>query len=142
MNNMINQTIKSCADFFDIDCEVKELNFQDFKTISKKVRGVYVIYNEKYNNPVVYVGKGYFRARQDSHWKKANDLVPEGGVDPKGWKWLRENYDVKPDEWKLFMIELTQETALSAMEGALIHKLQPLANDETFKDLENTRQTV
>lgn len=128
---MIKSTIEKCLDFFGIDCTCSQIDFKDYMDLHRKDRGVYVLAD---GDSVVYVGKGYIRDRQEKHWQKAwNDLKP-GTIDPKGWKWFRENHEVKPNGWRLWFIHLSRETELSAMEGALIHFLQPLANDETFKD--------
>ena len=128
---MITETIGKCLDFFEIDGSYIQIDFKNYQALRRKDRGVYVL---AHGDSVVYVGRGYIRDRQEKHWQKAlNDLKP-GTIDPKGWKWFRENHDVKPDEWQLWSISLARETELSAMEGSLIHLLQPLANDETFKD--------
>jgi hypothetical protein len=39
-----------------------------------------------------------------------------------------------PREWTIYYTELESETELTALEGALIHLLQPLANNETNRD--------
>jgi hypothetical protein len=79
------------------------------------------------------VGKGWIRQRQLSHWPKAIGEA-KSNEDFKGWKALRENNELNPMEWTIYYTTLESETALTAMEGNLIHLLQPLANDETYKD--------
>ena len=126
------QTVEKVKAFFNIQCTLTQIPFKDWTSLPRKKRGVYILTDELSN--VVYVGKGFIRDRQDSHWPKAHGAPKKHQIDPKGWKWLRENYEVKPSEWTLNYILLGKETELSAMEGSLIHILQPLANDETFKD--------
>lgn len=126
------QVIERCKDFFGINCTVKISEFNQYKIIPRTLRGVYVLEDELGNS--IYVGKGNIQIRQDSHWFKAHGTPKKHQIYPKGWKWLRENYQVNPDKWTVYYIGLDKETHLSAMEGSLIHFLQPLANDETFKD--------
>jgi hypothetical protein len=133
MNAMsIEATINRMKQFFGIDCEVSKLPFTDWASLPKTMRGVYVLTDEQ--GQTIYVGKGFVRSRQDTHWAKANGIVKSNVVDTKGWQWLREHVQITPSQWTLNYIALARETELSAMEGGLIHLLQPLANDETFKD--------
>jgi hypothetical protein len=129
---LVLDTITQLKTFFRIDCSVESKTFPEHKEIPTKRRGVYILVDEA--DRIVYVGKGNVKARQVQHWHKAHNIIKPGTIDPKGWKWLRENYDVQPAMWRVFYIDLKRETELSAMEGGLIHMLQPLANDETFKD--------
>jgi excinuclease UvrABC nuclease subunit len=129
----VADTVNRMKAFFSIDCELEQMPFQDWASLPRTMRGVYVLTDEA--SRVIYVGKGFIRSRQDSHWPKAHGTPKQHHIDPKGWKWLRENYSVTPSLWTLNYISLKKETELSAMEGGLIHLLQPLANDETFKDL-------
>lgn len=131
---MVKDTIKKCSKFFNIACTIEETLFQDFRTLVTRQRGVYVLVSD--TDEIIYVGKGFIKTRQKSHWDKSVNEVDSLRYIPNGWRWLRENFEVTPDAWRLYHIELTKETELSAMEGALIHLLQPLANDETFKDRE------
>lgn len=128
----VQDTVDQLKQFFNIDCEIKTKPFRSYKELVRTMRGVYVLTSE--NDEVIYVGKGTIKDRQDSHWFKAHGTPKKHQIDPKGWKWLRENYNITPGNWTINYIELGKETELSAMEGGLIHKLQPLANDETFKD--------
>lgn len=130
--NTLHDTINRLKDFFNIECQVSTKPFRSYKELERTMRGVYVL--TSHDGLVIYVGKGTIKARQDSHWFKANGTPKKHQIDPKGWKWLRENYSITPADWTINYIELKRETELSAMEGGLIHILQPLANDETFKD--------
>ena len=133
---MILDTIMKCTDFFKITCDVHQYKFLDWRTIPKKHRGVYIIAN---GEDILYVGKGNIRGRQEKHYQKTIGVVNAGLTYPDGWKYLFENYKVPTDVWTVFYITLKTETELSAMEGALIHFLQPLANDETHTDrIKNT----
>ncbi len=125
-------TVNRLKEFYGIDCAVETKPFKDYKQLTRTMRGVYVLTSQ--DGLVIYVGKGTIKDRQDSHWFKAHGTPKKHQIDPKGWKWLRENYTVTPGLWTVNYIALKRETELSAMEGGLIHILQPLANDETFKD--------
>jgi hypothetical protein len=133
-SNMVEQTIQSELAHFGITAEIITKQFKLYKGIPSKHNGVYIISED---DKVVYVGKGWVRARQSKHWEKALAEFKHGTNDTKGWQWLRENYSVynlTPENWTVRYIILHKETELTAMEGALIHRLQPLANDETFND--------
>ena len=128
---MVVDTIKNTLKFFNIDAELQVNGFSGYKQIPAKAKGIYVIIQ---GETVVYVGKGNIKARQVHHWNKANNIIKPGTQDPDGWKWLREHVEIHPATWTIYHLVLTKETEKSAVEGALIHLLQPLANDETFKD--------
>lgn len=136
----LHDTINNIGTFYGISAQPELFKFPEWSTINRGRRGVYVITDRAADTAdveYVYVGKGFFRARQKSHWVKANDIVPVGHIDPKGWKWLRSNTEMSVQNWHLYVIDLARETELSAIEGGLIHLLQPLANDETFTDRKN-----
>ena len=80
---------------------------------------------------MIYVGKGFFSARNKSHYDKATN---KANYNPKGWIWFKENYNYSIDNWHLFLIELDSEVDITFMEGALIKDLRPLANDEVYSD--------
>jgi excinuclease UvrABC nuclease subunit len=128
--SVVAKTVSRCRRFFKIDCQLQTKSFDHYSEISKTSRGVYILESE--HHEIIYVGKGNVRARQDSHWPKA--IGESKTYTPKGWQWLQENVKTTPKNWQLHYIELAKETELSAMEGSLIHLLQPLANDETFRD--------
>ena len=94
----------------------------------KRKRGVYIIFDE---DEMIYVGKGFFYARNKSHYDKATN---KANYNPKGWIWFKENYNYSIDNWHLFLIELNSEVDITFMEGALIKDLRPLANDEVYND--------
>ena len=130
----VEHIIQKELDHFAIKAEIITKQFKFHTTIPDKHNGVYIISE---NDKVVYVGKGWIRARQKKHWEKALHELKRGTNDTKGWAWLRENYSVynlNPENWVVRYMILHKETELTAMEGALIHLLQPLANDETFVD--------
>jgi len=135
---MVEPTIKRVLKFFDITAKVIEWEFQYYKEIPPTHTGIYVI---QQGEQVIYVGKGQIKSRQGKHWDKA--FGNKKAKDTSGWRWLRENIEITPVAWKVNYILLHKQTELSAVEGALIHLLQPLANDETFKDNERTlKETV
>jgi len=134
VTDMIDQTIQNELNHFNIKAEVITKDFKHHTTIPDKHNGVYIISE---GDTVVYVGKGWVRARQKKHWEKALKELKRGTNDTKGWAWLRENYseyNLNPQNWVVRYMILHKETELTAIEGALIHLLQPLANDETFVD--------
>jgi hypothetical protein len=134
MATRVEQIIQNELSHFNIQAEIITKQFKMAHTIPDKHNGVYIISE---GDNVVYVGKGWIRARQKKHWEKALHELKRGTNDTKGWKWLRENYSVynlTPEKWVVQYLILHKETELTAMEGALIHLLQPLANDETFVD--------
>jgi hypothetical protein len=128
---MVEKTIKRVLKFFDIKADVLEEEFHLYKKIPKDHTGIYII---QQGDQVIYVGKGQIKSRQGKHWDKA--FGSKTAKDTSGWRWLREHVDINPVKWRVNYILLHKQTELSAVEGALIHLLQPLANDETFKDNE------
>ena len=134
---MVEPTIKRVLKFFDIKAKVIDWEFQYYKEIPPTHTGIYVI---QQGEQVIYVGKGQIKSRQSKHWDKA--FGNKKAKDTSGWRWLRENIEIAPTTWKVNYILLHKQTELSAVEGALIHLLQPLANDETFKDNERTLKEI
>ena len=135
---MVEPTIKRVLKFFDIKAKIINWEFQYYKEIPASHNGIYVITQ---GSDVVYVGKGQIKSRQGKHWDKA--FGNKTAKDTSGWRWLRENVEIDPKTWQVNYILLHKQTELSAVEGALIHLLQPLANDETFKDNERVlKETV
>jgi hypothetical protein len=135
MKQDVELSIKKCLKFLQIKQKIQVYKFENHKQIPDADSGVYVIAQDaQKKTEVIYVGKGDIKARQIRHAWKAYDRVPKGAVYPKGWQWLAENTVRVPENWVVYYVHLDKETAKSALEGSLIHMLQPLANDETFKD--------
>lgn len=135
------ETVLRVSEFFNIQAQLVWYPYADWSSLDKARRGVYIITNTDATLPdvkYIYVGKGFFRARQSSHWGKLTGNLSPGQIDPKGWQWLREHHELDLSNWRLYLVDLPRETELSAMEGGLIHLLQPLANDETFVDRQKT----
>lgn len=129
----ILQTIHNCTQLLNITTRTQQLPWRYYKEIPTTARGIYILEDEL-QRPI-YVGKGWIRNRQNTHWPKAMGAAKTYHSDPEGWQHLREqNPNMDPKEWTIYYTELDTETALSALEGALIHLLQPLANNETFRD--------
>lgn len=129
----ILSTLDTCKQFLNIQTRVHQLPWRNFKEIPDTARGVYII-EDDWQQPV-YVGKGWIRNRQSTHWPKATGTPRSYESYPKGWKYLKENNpELDPKEWTIYYTTLESETELSALEGALIHLLKPLANDETYRD--------
>jgi len=134
----IKETLKKALDFHGIATEISECAFLDYKNISKKINGVYLIV---YLDMVIYVGLGIIRERIPMHEQKAlNSLI--GAKDTDGWKYLRENYSVDLSKWNILYVPIDSATGRSAVEGSLIHLLQPLANNECLKDREKLSKKV
>ena len=131
MKDKILDTIESIWSFLSLaqnECAV--IPFTTWQQIPSYDRGVYIIFS---STEIIYVGKGKIRARQPMHLEKALGQFKHA-KDTEGWQWLRENKELAPDDWKLVVISNLGATARSAVEGSLIHILQPLANDEVFED--------
>ena len=94
----------------------------------KRRRGVYIITD---SDRVIYVGKGFFSARNQSHYDKA---VNKASYNPKGWIYLKETIDYDINDWVLTIVELGSEVDITFLEGALIKDLMPYANDEVHAD--------
>ena len=122
--------IHDCKQLLKIEGQTIQLPFKNYKDLPPKTRGVYIIEDDTLQP--IYVGKGWIKDRQITHYNKA--LGIKDSQDTTGWRNLRENYTPSPDDWTLYYIQLHRETELTSLEGALIHLLQPLANDETYRD--------
>lgn len=135
----ILDTIHRAKQFLQLaDLKVTQIPYRLYREISPKIRGIYILEDEL-QRPI-YVGKGWIRTRQNTHWPKALGVTKSYHTDPKGWQHLREHNELDPKEWTIYYIEVANETAISALEGGLIHLLQPLANDETYRDNHNTNE--
>jgi len=126
----IKETLKKVLEFHGVATEISECAFLDYKSI-KKMRGIYVIVGP---TGAIYVGKGHVKDRQKHHRNKALNNITGGTRDTAGWKNWRENHAVDLASCHLVCAEVNSETGTSAVEGSLIHLLQPLANDECLVD--------
>jgi len=125
----IDETIQDVLKFLGIEAEIITKQFKYYKDIHKELNGIYILIQD---DKVMYVGKGQIKKRQSTHWKKANGILKP--KDPVGWHWLKKNVMTIPKDWNIKYLILHKQTELSAVEGCLIHKFQPLANNETFID--------
>ena len=66
-------TMKKELEHFEMNTKIQSIPFTEFKKINSKIKGVYVIYDEKLG--VWYVGKGNIRDRQKQHHNKNIGLV-------------------------------------------------------------------
>jgi hypothetical protein len=137
---MLQDTIDKVLSVLGITADVKITAFGSYTGIPTKTKGIYIIVE---GDRVIYVGKGNIKARQVQHWNKAHNNITRNTKDTDGWRWLRENCNISPASWIIYYIPLKRSTEKTAVEGMLIHLLQPLANDETYSDrllnLRNTR---
>jgi len=128
----IKETLKKVLAFHGITPEISECAFLDYKNLSSKISGVYLIVHL---DTVIYVGLGIIRKRIGTHEQKALNSF-SGAQDTDGWKYLRENYSVDLSKWSFLYVPMESATGRSAVEGSLIHLLQPLANNECLEDRE------
>lgn len=128
---MIFDEIARVKNFFNCELEPITLNFfSEYKKIPARTRGVYIIYDDK---KTYYVGKGSIKNRQPHHVEKFTGNF-KNAQDTAGFKLLRENLnDVDLSLLKITFMKINSETLISAVEGSLIHLLQPTANDEVIK---------
>ena len=126
------QTIARTLEWLNISAHIQQCAFEQYKTIPSQSQGVYVIVNA---TTTIYVGKGQIRSRQHKHMDKA--LAIGQARDTQGWAWLRLNTTIDIVNWHIYYVQLPSQTQRVAVEGSLIHLLQPLANDETFLDRAN-----
>lgn len=128
---MINQVINQTAQFLAVDLDINCAKFLNYKEcIPRKARGVYVIAG---NDKVYYVGKGNIRDRQKMHVEKFLGEF-KYAADTRGFKKLRETVDYDIDNFDIYWLSVSNESLIGALEGILIYKLQPLANDECIID--------
>jgi hypothetical protein len=129
---VITEQVLRVEKFFNCKISLTTIEFlKEHASIPKKSRGVYIIYND---NKVYYVGKGNIKDRQPHHVEKFTGIF-KNAQDTAGFKLLRENFTTRElDSLKISYAQIDQETLISAIEGALIHLLQPIANDEVIKN--------
>ena len=125
----LQQTIDLVMNWLGIHSNIETCAFLDYKSIPHSCQGVYVIVQ---GDRTIYVGKGQVRSRQQRHLDKA--LALGRARDTQGWAWLRDNTVINTQAWTVLYVQLPSQTQRVALEGSLIHLLQPLANDETFLD--------
>ena len=130
MIESVKETLKKVLEFHGITTDVLACDFLDYKNISEKINGVYLIV---YLNMVIYVGLGIVRERISTHEQKALNSL-KNAKDTSGWRYLRENYLVDLSKWDLLYVPIESATGRSAVEGSLMHLLQPLANNECLED--------
>lgn len=127
----IMKTIDATLVLLNTSASIQLVNFCDYTSVPRGHRGVYVIGN---GDTAIYVGRGQIRNRLERHMDKALGLG--SARDTQGWAWLRNNYDRAVDTWCVYYVEIASEVTQTALEGGLIHLLQPLANSEVRADAE------
>ena len=134
MQQHIADQFQKVEQFFGARLFVNMDIWQQFANITAAIRGVYVIYDEE---RVYYVGKGQIRNRQKSHKEKFEGQFKHA-KDTLGFRVMRESaIEIDMSQLKIMWVALEQETLIGAVESALIHFLQPIANDEVVKDAQN-----
>lgn len=131
MQDQIAQQFQKIEQFFDARLFVNIDAWSQSAKIGTELRGVYVIYDKTH---IYYVGKGQIKARQKMHKEKFEGSFKHA-KDTLGFRALREaELDIDLDQLKIMWVGIAQETLIGAVESALIHLLQPMANDEVVKD--------
>ena len=125
----ITDSIDKIKNLLNIEFEINFVEFLNREHIPKNRRGIYIILD---GEEVLYVGKGNIASRQKEHLAKITNQLSKNHKEPKGWKWLRTERKAVPDNWKFIMIFTNTKSEETAMEGVLIHMLQPTVNDEIF----------
>lgn len=111
-----------------INCEFKD--FMD--ELPHNHNGIYIIYEQNgEDTTVVYVGKGKIKTRQKRHRQKLIETPQKS--DPLAWRWFRNKRGFDYDKLKLIALFFNGDSAMTCLEGNLVHHLQPLLNNETFK---------
>lgn len=122
--------IEAIRNFYNmVDVYPKFIDFSQWADI-KRGRGIYILLND---DEVIYVGRGNIKARQESHYKKLTGALTEhDNKEPEGWRHIREERGIDPDNLLLIYVYLNGKDDEAAMEGGLIKILQPYTNDEIF----------
>ena len=130
MTEHIINTVVETAAFFNLQLDVYSVTLSERMKISASIKnGVYII---EANNKIVYVGKGTVRDRMKTHIEKISGEF-HTAKDTTGFKILRETTNITVKDCKVYYMDCKSEINATAMEGALMKKLMPLANNETYK---------
>ena len=129
MRNLIITKIKSCQKFFDQNFEIFDCKLKDHKISSSLKNGVYILYTRDF---IMYVGRGSVADRLKTHVEKVKGVFTHA-KDTKGFKKLRSTKNLELNEISVVYFDCNQPHISCAFEGALIYKLMPLANDDTYK---------
>ena len=130
MTEHIINTVVETATFFNLQLDVYSVALSERMKIPASIKnGVYII---EANNKIVYVGKGTVRDRMKTHIEKISGEF-HAAKDTTGFKILRETTNITVKDCKVHYMDCKSEINATAMEGALMKKLMPLANNETYK---------
>jgi excinuclease UvrABC nuclease subunit len=129
----MDHIIQQACQFLDINPKIVGFDWREIWTSQSQldVRGVYII-KDSISNDIFYVGKGHVRERLLLHGRKVY------GMQDFSNSWLNyvnsQSHKIVPGNWHVTYIAGNSETEMSALEGILLHKLKPLANDEVYLD--------
>ena len=130
MKEKIVNTVVRTAAFFELELDLYSIRLNDRKSIPATIKnGVYII---EADNQIVYVGKGTVRDRMKTHIEKISGEF-QTAKDTTGFKILRETTNITVMDCRVHYMDCKNEINATAMEGALMKKLMPLANNETYK---------
>ncbi len=129
MKDILLKRLDQVCEFFGIGLTISSCNIFDWNEIPSKIKfGVYII---TCDTLVVYVGKGTVRDRQKTHIQKITGAFRKA-KDTAGFKMLREHTDIEAYNCEVYYFDCKSAANASAVEGALIKFLNPLANKETY----------
>jgi len=130
MKEKIINTVVHTAAFFNLELDMYSITLSNRMNVPSSIKnGVYVI--ESKDN-IVYIGKGTVRDRLKTHIEKISGKF-HTAKDTTGFKILRETTNITVGECNVHYMDCKTEIDATAMEGALMKKLMPLANNETYK---------
>jgi len=145
------QHVKEASDFLGIKIPAVHVTLWDDKVYNAfEHSGVYIINGSNKDNPY-YIGRSYknIKGRLLSHQQKMYIETREYKQKvyiPAGWKWLVKEEFPKTDASTMKLLELYvfnmngyTKASICAFESILIHRLQPLANDEIYEAKESDR---
>ena len=129
MYEKLKQHLDELCPLFNTGVMARTCNIFDWNEISSTIEnGVYIIIHK---DQIVYVGKGNIRDRQKMHIEKLTGAFNKA-KDTKGFRLLREHDNVNAYDCEVYYFDCETAANASAVEGALIKFLNPLANKETY----------
>lgn len=142
IKDRINCQVNEIASFMGlrtpVDRNVIPLN--SFREIDRSlIKGVYIAFSKDY---IIYVGQGRVRNRLERLTEKiiGGDFSKIIARDTDGFEQFRKEHRNDISDCHVVYFECASWADCTAFEGMLIQKLKPLANSETYKDREKTKE--